>query len=247
MSRLGQVGLFYLMLLWLGAMLLLANIGLLPLLAAPRALREPLVQRSISGLFRLFLGGASRCGLMRLDLRALDALNEQPKMLMVANHPSMIDVFLVVSRVRRAVCIMKASIATNLFFGLGAYLAGYVSNRQPDTLLRSATLAVERGAQLLVFPEGTRSTRQPVNEFKPGFALVARRSGAPMRTILIRSNSPYLAKGWTLWRPPSFPLVYQATLGQQFTPLANSNDTAKTLQAYFEQAMTTSIDPGLRV
>ena len=159
MLRVGQVCLFYLMLLWLGLMLLVGNVGLVPLVLTPRSFREPIVQQLISGLFRLFLHGAERCGLMRLDLGGLDVLNRQKNLLLVANHPSMIDVFLIVSRVHQAVCLMKASIGSNILFGVGAYLAGYVSNRQVDLMLRSATAALGRGPHLLVFPEGTRSIR----------------------------------------------------------------------------------------
>ncbi|MDP2369857.1 lysophospholipid acyltransferase family protein [Rhodoferax sp.] len=247
MLRLGQVCLFYLMLLWLGLMLLVGNVGLVPLVLTPKSFREPIVQRLISGLFRLFLRGAERCGLMRLDLGGLDVLNRRQNLVLVANHPSMIDVFLIVSRVHQAVCLMKASIGSNILFGVGAYLAGYVSNQQVDVMLRSATAALGHGPHLLVFPEGTRTTRQPVNDLKPGVALIAKRSGAPLQAILIRTNSPYLSKGWTLLRPPTFPLVYQATLGSQLAATGKSAATASALQRYFEQELTSSIDSSLRV
>jgi 1-acyl-sn-glycerol-3-phosphate acyltransferase len=243
LRRIGQVVLFYLVLLWLGGMLLAGNLACLPLILTPRAFREPVVQRLISGLFGLFLAGATRCGLMRIDLSALDVLNGQQRLVLVANHPSMIDVFLVVSRIRRAVCLMKASIATNVFFGIGAYLAGYVSNRHADTMLRHAALVVEQGSLLLAFPEGTRTTRQPVNSLKPGVALIAKRAAAPLQTILIVTNSAYLSKGWNILRPPRFPVVYRAMLGERFVAGDAVATTTETLQAYFERELTLSIDP----
>lgn len=246
LQRLGQVCLFYLMLLWLGAMLLAGNFGLLPLLAAPRSFREPLAQQLISGLFRLFLWGAQRCGLMHLDLHALDGLNRHAPVLLVANHPSMIDVFLIVSRVHRTVCLMKASIGANLLLGIGAYVAGYVSNRHPDAMLRQAIRALAPGQHLLVFPEGTRTTHQPVNALKPGVALIAKRAHVPLQTIFLVTNSPYLSKGWPLFRPPQFPLIYKATLGAQLASSGACSETANHLQAHFEQHLSRPIDPSLR-
>ena len=190
--------------------------------------------------------GAERSGLMQLDLRQLDALNQQTGLVLVANHPSMIDVFLVISRVRRGVCLMKASIGSNLLFGAGAYLAGYVSNRKPGVMLRSACRTVRCGSHLLVFPEGTRTTRQPVNDIKPGVALIAKRTGQPLQTLLIRTNSPYLSKGWKLFRPPQFPLIYQVNLGTQLSATGACGDTASNLLDYFEAQMARSIDPNLR-
>ncbi len=247
MARVRQIGLFYVMLLWLGTMLLVGNAAVLPLLLTPRWFREPLLQGLISRLFWVFLAGARRSGLMHLDLNQLDALNHHKGLVLVANHPSMIDVFLVISRVRRAACLMKASIGNNILFGAGAYLAGYVSNRKPGQMLRSADNTVRRGPHLLVFPEGTRTTRQPVNEIKPGVALIAKRTGQPLQTILIRTNSPYLSKGWTLFRPPQFPLIYQVTLGEQINSTGVCADTARRLQDYFEAQVVCSIDPTLRV
>ncbi len=248
--RIGRVCLFNLLLLWLAVMLLVGNVACLPFLLTPRAFREPIMQQLISGVFRLFLFGMTSCGLMRLDLSALDVLNRQRKMLLVANHPSMIDVFLVISRVRRSICLMKSSLGTNIFFAAGSYLAGYVSNRQTDTMLRTAAIAVAQGNLLLVFPEGTRTHRQPVNKIKPGVALIAKRCDAPLQTILILANSAYLSKGWKIWhiwRPPQLPLIYKATLGPQFLTTGSATETANRLQTYFEQAISSSIVPSLRV
>lgn len=247
MMRLGQILLFYCMLLWLGLMLLGGNLLCLPLVVVPRSLREPRVQAGISRLFQLFLSGAARCGLMRLDLDALDALNGKRRIVLVANHPSMIDVFLVISRVRHAICLMKSSLRSNAFLAVGAYMAGYVSNRHTDLMLRDGAQAVERGALLLAFPEGTRTTRQPINALKPGVGLIAKRAGAPLQTLLIESNSAYLAKGWNIFRPPAFPLMYRVTVGQQIDANGTVTETMSTLQSYFERELTSSIDPALRV
>lgn len=243
--RLVQIALFYLMLLWLGTMLLLGNVACLPLVFAPRAWREALLQDLISRTFRLFLDGCSACGLMRLDLGAIDALNDRSQMLLVANHPSMIDVFLVISRVRRAVCLMKAGIGSNVFLAVGARLAGYISNRSTSQMIRDATEAVSQGRLLLAFPEGTRTTVQPMNRLKPGVALVAKRARAPLQLILIETNSPYLSQGWKIWRPPQFPLVYKLSLGERVLPAATVAETVARLQHAFHARLHCSIAPGL--
>jgi len=233
------------MLIWLGAMLLLGNLLALPLLFVPRVWREPLMQYAISRLCRLFLAGAERCGLMRIDLSALDSLGRQGPLLLVPNHPSMIDAFLVLSRLPRLTCLMKASIGCNLFLGIGARLAGYVSNRHPADMFRTAIACVRSGKQLLIFPEGTRTSRWPINPLQGAAVLVARKSGAPLQTILISTNSPYLSKGWKIWQPPQFPLVYRAEPGRRFATGEQPDDTTAALQNYFETVLPQPIDPRL--
>lgn len=246
LRRVWQVTLFALMLLWLGAMLLIGNLACLPLIVLPRAIRQPLVQAAISTTLAIFLAGASRCGLMRLDLSALDALNRERGLLLAANHPSMIDVFLVISRVKRAACLMKASIGFNLFLAVGAYLGGYISNKRVDLMIRQASAVVAAGQTILAFPEGTRTTTQPVNKLKPGLALIAKRSKAPLQVIVIETNSPYLGQGWKIWRPPQFPLVYKARLGPRLLPSSSVSETVRQLQECFEDALSLSINPCLK-
>ena len=246
LRRVRQVILFAAMLLWLGTMLLIGNLLFLPLIVLPRALRQPLIQAAISATLAVFLAGASRCGLMRLDLSALDVLNRERGLLLAANHPSMIDVFLVISRVRRAACLMKSSIGFNLFLAVGAWLGGYISNKRVDRMIRQASDAAAAGQTILAFPEGTRTTTQPVNRLKPGLALIAKRSQAPLQVILIETNSPYLGQGWRIWRPPQFPLVYKARLGPRLMPSSSVPETARQLQDCFESALSLSINPCLK-
>lgn len=249
LRRAGQVLLFYLLLLWLGGMLLAGNLFCLPLAPVPARLRQPLMQRLISAVFRLFLDGCTRCGLMRLDLAALDEINRRPGgLLILANHPSMIDVFLVLSRVREALCLMKADLVSNAFLAVGALLAGYVSNSRPEHLIRAATRAVRRGQRLLVFPEGTRTVEDPINPLKPGASLIAKLAQAPMQVVILRTNSRYLCKGWPIWRAPRFPVVYQARLGPCLPAPRNVNKAMAQLQNAFQQQLPTSpIDPELKV
>lgn len=247
LKRLLQLFLFYLNMLWLGIMLLSGNLACLTLLPLPAHWRKTLMQWFISRLFRLFLGGMQFSGLMKLDLAALDALNGEQRLILVANHPSMIDVFLIISRVKNGICLMKARIGVNLFFAIGSRMAGYISNAHSELLLRQAAEKVAAGALLLAFPEGTRTVRQPVNDLKPGVALIARRAGAPMQSILLTTNSAYLSKGWGLFRPPRFPLLYRARLGERFSPGADAQQTSRRLQSYFESQLERSIDPALEL
>lgn len=238
--RLWKIAMFYLMLLWLGLMLLLGNLACSVLIVLPRRWREPFLQRMISRTFRLFLAGCSFCGIMRLDLTAIDQVGERQGLLLVANHPSAIDVFLVISRVRQGVCLMKASLMGNAFLGLGAYLAGYISNKRTDQMIRQAARTVSKGGVLLVFPESTRTEQQPVSTFQPGAALIAKRAKAPMQAVIIDINSPYLTKGWPIWKPPPFPMLFKARLGDCFMPTANVKETTGVLQQYFERELQPS-------
>lgn len=221
MKRVVLTLVFYLALLWLGSMLLLGSLASLLLVVVPKRWREPFMREMAGRTFQLFLWGCERGGIMELDLTALDALQGERGLVIVANHPSMIDVFLIVSRVRQCICLMKSSLGGNLFLGIGSRLAGYIPNRHVEVMIRQATQAVAQGEVLLIFPEGTRTERPPLDALKPGAALIARRAQVPLQTVVLERRSDYLTKGWPIWRPPLFPMRFQARLGPRLQPEAS--------------------------
>ncbi len=200
----------------------------------PRRVAARFGQYMIMRAFRSLLGLMRVAGLARFDLTALDALRDEPGLVIAPNHPSLIDVLLVISRLPRVTCVIKAAVLDNPALGAGARLAGYIRNDDaPHHLIRRAATAVAAGHQLLIFPEGSRTTTPPISPLKGGFALMARMAGAPVQTVLLESNSPYLRKGWPLLRQPRFPLVYRARLGQRFEVTGSAEAFTQQLEAYF--------------
>ena len=169
-------------------------------------------RNSIGWFFRSYLAILQASGILRLELEALDALRNERGLIVAPNHPCLLDAVLVISRLPDITCIMKAEIWDSLVLGGGARLAGYIRNDSASKMIRHATEELHAGCQLLVFPEGTRTRRKPVSAFKGGFALIAKKSGVPIQTVFIETNSAFLGKGWPILKRPPMPLTYQARL-----------------------------------
>jgi 1-acyl-sn-glycerol-3-phosphate acyltransferase len=204
----------------------------------PRRWGEPLGQFAIMTGFRWFLGIMRATGVFRADLSALDQLRQEGGLVIAPNHPTMLDAVLLISRLPRVVCITKATLWDNLFLGGGIRLAAYVRNDAPLAMIRRAAAAVQGGRQLLIFPEGSRSLRVPVDEFHRSFAVIARATRASVQTVLIEADSPYLRKGWPLLRQPSLPLVFRVRLGERFDPTVDPDSFAERLENYFRTELT---------
>ena len=103
-------------------------------------------------------------------------------------------------------------------------------------MVHATKLAIAKLRQnrpLLLFPEGTRTTRQPVNQFRGGFALMAKLAGVPVQTVFIETNSRFLGKGWPLLKKPDLPLVYRVHLGRRFEVEGDVRQFVATLEQYF--------------
>ncbi|HEY4069896.1 MAG TPA: lysophospholipid acyltransferase family protein [Burkholderiaceae bacterium] len=232
--RLFKSLLFYVMLLHLGAMSLtwnLVSMLLYPLLS--RRQGTIVGRAAISSVYRGFWACAQWLGLMRIDYTALDALSFDAGLIIAANHPSMLDALLIVARVPRGICIMRASLMRNPFLAGGARLARYIRNEPPRGMVRGAVENLRAGGQLVLFPEGTRTVEPPINAFRPGVTLLAHMAQVPIQTVFIETGSPYLGKGWPIWRPPEFPVVFRVRLGRRFAPEADHHGMLRRLETYF--------------
>ena len=189
--------------------------------------------------YRFYWACARASGLMRMDAGSLDVLRELPGgLLIAANHPSVLDALMIIARLPRSGCIMKGSLMRNPFLGAGAGLAGYVVNDSVRTMVRTSIERLQEGCQLVTFPEGTRSPgRGQIHPFSRSIALIAIKARVPVQTVVIETDSPYLGKGWPLWKLPPVPIVFRARLGERFEPGDDAEALSVRMEDYFRQEL----------
>ena len=200
----------------------------------PARFGETLARRVHSGGFRFYLGFLTVCG-FRFDLTRIDALRGQPPAIIVANHPSLLDALMLISRLPNAVCIMKASLFSNPLFGPAARMGGYIRNDNAVDMALATRRALNAGAHLILFAEGTRTPTFPVGPFLTSAAILSKLAAMPVQTVLIEYTAPYLGKGWSLWRRPPFPLLFRLRPGRRFAPPQDVTAFTMQLEDYFRE------------
>ena len=236
-QRAWPVPLAWLVLQGLLVMLGLMSIGwnaiaivLYPLL--PRETGQRVGRAGIAFGYRIFWAAARASGLLRMEAQALRALADERGLVIVANHPSLLDALMLVAQLPRSFCVMKASLMRNPFLGPGALLARYSRNDCARTMVRQAVADLRAGGQLVMFPEGTRTTSATLNPFHGGFALIARRANVPVQTVFIDTTSPYLGKGWPIWKLPPRPVEFSLRIGRRFEPGPDLDGWVKDIERY---------------
>ena len=222
----------------LGVICLSVTLMALPLrIVLPRLLHKPAGRRLIAAVFTLYLRLLSLMGACRFDLSELDALKDGPAMIVAPNHPSLLDAVIILSRLPNAACIMKAELVNSLFFGAGSRLAGYIPNMPIRTMVQLAVADLREGKPLLLFPEGTRTSRFPIGPLQATVGLIAKHAGVPVQTVFIETNSGFLGKGWSLLWTPKMPVIYRVRLGKRFDPPRHTANFASELAHYFQSEL----------
>jgi 1-acyl-sn-glycerol-3-phosphate acyltransferase len=222
----------------LGLICLSWSVFALPLyFLLPRHIGTAVGRRGIMLGFRLYAWSLAVTRTYHLDLRAIDSLKNGPPLILAPNHPCLIDALLILTRHPNIVCVMKSALMKNVFLGSGARLACYVRNDSSRQMVKESVAHLRDGAVLLLFPEGTRTTRSPINPLVGSVGLIAKHANVPVQTLVIETDSPFLSKGWPLFKRPALPITYRIRLGRRFDPPSDVAAFTAALDRYYRQEL----------
>jgi 1-acyl-sn-glycerol-3-phosphate acyltransferase len=190
---------------FLGGGLALATIGL-PLidLLTPDASRRCERYNALTRwAFQAFIGMLSTLRIIAVKIDDPAVLRGSKGVIVVANHPTLIDVVLLSAFIPRAQCIVKRDLWDSPFLGRLMRGSGYIPNDlEPEALVAACRAALAEGRSLIIFPEGTRSRPGVPVHFHRGFAHLATLLEVDVQLALISCAPPTLAKGEKWWAIP---------------------------------------------
>lgn len=205
--------------------------------------------RTVVGFFfRLLVRILCASGCMRLQTAGLERLESARGALILANHPTYIDVVVLLALVPQANCVVKGNLWRNPFYWSIVRSAGYINNASPEGVVESCAAALAEGESLVLFPEGTRSTPGQPPRFLRGAAHVALAADAALVPVLITCDPPTLHKQVPWWlapeRPFTFSLTAQEPVGKDFFVPQPENSAigarrfTDALQQYFSRELS---------
>jgi 1-acyl-sn-glycerol-3-phosphate acyltransferase len=188
----------------LGALVLAG--ALLPLSLLGPSTRERVARRWIRRAFRLFTRVGSALRLWDVRFTGMEHLDGRAQ-LIVANHPTLLDVVFLLSQVE-ADCVVKKEAWRNPVLRGIVTAAGYVPNDRGRDLITACSRRIAAGRSVLLFPEGSRSPARGLREFRRGAARIAVETGCPVLPVVARCEPPALMKGQAWYALPNEKLVF---------------------------------------
>ncbi|MFT0211443.1 lysophospholipid acyltransferase family protein [Pseudomonas sp. F1_0610] len=167
--------------------------------------------------FKFFVGFMNCSGVLFYDLKGAERLG-QPGQMIIANHPSLIDVVLIIAQVKNANCIVKQSIWHNPFMRGPVRAANYISNNGSIEMFDESVQVLQQGQTLIIFPEGTRTTPGKAPEFHRGAASIALKGARVITPVLINVSPTTLTKAEPWYKIPARRVHFTIEVGEDINP-----------------------------
>ncbi|XP_073824202.1 1-Acylglycerol-3-phosphate O-acyltransferase 2 [Musca autumnalis] len=129
-----------------------------------------------------------------MEIRGLENIRKGHGSVVLMNHQSALDLCVLAYLwpvIGRATVVSKKEVLYLPFFGIGSWLWGTLfinRSRKTDsinTLQKESKAINERNCKLLLFPEGTRNSKETLLPFKKGSFHIALQSQCPIQPVVI--------------------------------------------------------------
>ena len=185
----------------------------------PQSKFDKFGRRFISSSMQFFIGIMRTLRIVKLEVNDREFYKNLESKIVIANHPSLLDVVMLLSLIPNADCIVNAHLTYSVVGGVIRRL--YILNSLDfDDLLKACSESMNKGHCLIIFPEGTRTPRTGTPVIKRGAARVALDSGRNILPLHIGGTDKFgLGKKdpWAGFNPTE-PYVYQISVRSEINP-----------------------------
>ena len=200
--------------------------------------RWGICQRIVSRAFRLFHAYMRVLRLLevKLDEPSTAGFEARPPgpLVVVANHPTLVDVTAILCSYDDRCCVVKASLMDNVFIGrllrMCGHLRGGPEAMAGAALMEEARRRFEAGFAVLVFPEGTRSPPGQLHPFRRGAFELAKRAGVPVWPLHLTCHPLALSKGLPFWKQPDRCACLRIHPGKVLPAPTNARETRRNVE-----------------
>jgi len=201
--------------------------SILPLIAISSRCHEKRSNRArfaihISWRFFVFL--MSVCDGISVKITNPQKLKNLRGHIIVANHPSLIDIVILISYIPAADCIVKGSLANNFFMRHIVKSLYIVNSLDFSEIISKCDSSLKKGHNLIIFPEGTRTVPGEKSKISRGTAQLAIHTKSNILPIKIDCNPPGLLKSQKWYQVPNEVMKYTLEVKEPIEILEYAKD-----------------------
>lgn len=159
-----------------------------------RQKQKTLFLKVVHTSWRFFVWIMTFFHLIHVSVKDKEKLSNLKSTVIISNHPTLIDIVILISLIPNTTCVVKGALAHNFFIKSIIKRAFLVNDDDTDDFMQKAQDFLSQGVNLVIFPEGTRTTPNK-NMIHKGFAHIAIRANVSILPVLITCEPQILGKG----------------------------------------------------
>jgi len=174
----------------------------------------------VSSSMKFFVSLMHFLGIVNLEVDNMENYRHLSSKILVANHPSLLDIVMLLSLIPNVDCIVNTNLNRN-FIVKGVVRQLYILNSlNIENIFQACTESLKQGNCLVIFPEGTRTPRYGKAILRKGAARIALFSGCNIVPVHIGGTDKYgLGKKdpWIGFNPRER-YIYDICMGAEIDP-----------------------------
>ncbi len=170
----------------------------------------------VNKCWRFFVKYLTVAGVLEVEYVGFDKLG-RPGQLVIANHPSLLDVVLIFSQNAKFNVVVKQDLLNNPSMRTQILSCGFLPNTQSEELLHECD-DVLKTQPLLLFAEGTRTGWDGIVKLNRGAVSIGLRSAKVITPIKIEMSPLNFKKNQPWYKMPAKRIKYKLTVGEDIDP-----------------------------
>lgn len=130
--------------------------------------------------------------LIKLNVKNLQKLTLIKNNIIVATHPSFIDIVILIGLIPRTSCIVKNELAENPLFSNIVKSFFITNDVDIEELKKESNFITNSGFNIVVFPAGSRHKNSDIPKLKKGAALIALNSEKDVVPVKIQTDGEFM-------------------------------------------------------
>lgn len=163
---------------------------------------------TIHNLWKFFTTLCQISGMIRLDIKDREKIVSLKKKIIVATHPSFIDIVILIALIPRTTCLVKSDLSKNPILNNIIKSIFILEDERIDSLLKHSKEMIDNGFNVIIFPSGIRHRQDEHPKIRKGAATMAMNARADIAALKYYTDYDFLFINQPIYEAGSKPVTY---------------------------------------
>ncbi len=163
---------------------------------------------TIHNLWKFFVTLCKTTGMIRLEIQDKEKIQSLKNNVIVATHPSFIDIIILISLIPRTTCLVKSDLSKNPFLNNIIKSIFILEDETIDNLKIHSKKMIEAGFNIIIFPSGIRHRKDEQPKIRKGAATIAMSAKANIAALKYYTDYDFLFINQPIYEAGSKPVTY---------------------------------------